>query len=76
MVKPIGEEGIYWLKVHVANCGAFDKIDKKPIEERVAWVDENLPTLMADMVEQGPAEFNLGGRKRTARSCSWLRAGS
>jgi DNA-directed RNA polymerase len=45
--EPIGEDGIRWLKVHVANCGAFDKIDKKPIEERVKWVDDNMPALVA-----------------------------
>ena len=44
---PIGERGIYWLKVHVANCAAYDKIDKKPIEERVQWVDANLETITA-----------------------------
>jgi DNA-directed RNA polymerase, mitochondrial len=43
--EPIGEEGIRWLKVHVANSGAFEKIDKKPIEERVKWVDENIGLL-------------------------------
>ncbi|MGM5019253.1 DNA-directed RNA polymerase [Tardiphaga sp. 367_B4_N1_1] len=48
--KPIGDEGIWWLKVHVANCGAFkgeDKIgiDKKPFEERVKWIDDNLDDL-------------------------------
>jgi DNA-directed RNA polymerase len=40
--KPLGAEGLYWLKVHVANTGAFDKIDKAPFAERVAWVDANL----------------------------------
>lgn len=35
------EEGRYWLKVHVANTGAFQKIDKAPFDERVAWVDDN-----------------------------------
>ena len=40
--EPIGEEGLYWLKVHVANCGDFGKISKRPFEERVAWVDEHL----------------------------------
>lgn len=43
--KPIGEQGIWWLKVHVANCGAFEKVDKKTFEERVQWVDENLMLL-------------------------------
>lgn len=38
----IGEEGLKWLKVHVANCGDFDKISKRPFDERVRWVDENL----------------------------------
>jgi DNA-directed RNA polymerase len=49
--EPIGEEGIYWLKVHVANCGAFDKVDKLPIEERVKWVDENM-MLLTDYVRR------------------------
>lgn len=39
---PIGDEGLRALKTHVANCGAFKKIDKAPIEERIAWVDKNL----------------------------------
>jgi DNA-directed RNA polymerase len=39
---PIGTEGLYWLKVHLANCGDFDKISKRPLEERVAWVDQNI----------------------------------
>jgi DNA-directed RNA polymerase len=39
--EPIGEEGLWWLKVHVANCGDFDKISKQPFEERVQWTDNN-----------------------------------
>jgi DNA-directed RNA polymerase len=38
--KPIGERGLYWLKVHVANCGDFDGISKKPFDERVLWCDD------------------------------------
>lgn len=45
--EPIGEQGLYWLKVHVANCGDFDKISKRPFEERVKWVDENLDRVSA-----------------------------
>jgi DNA-directed RNA polymerase len=37
--EAIGEEGLWWLKVHVANCGDFDKISKRPMKERVEWVD-------------------------------------
>ncbi|MFI4971111.1 MAG: DNA-directed RNA polymerase [Hyphomicrobiales bacterium] len=49
--KPIGEEGIWRLKVHVANCGAFKDankigIDKKTFEERVQWVDDNLSDII------------------------------
>jgi DNA-directed RNA polymerase len=40
--KPLDERGTYWLKVHIANCGAFDKIDKKSFDERVAWVDAHM----------------------------------
>ena len=47
--KPIGAEGLKWLKVHTANCGDFpvtpgeaDKISKRPFDERERWVDENL----------------------------------
>jgi DNA-directed RNA polymerase len=29
----------------VANCGDFDKISKRPLEERVAWVDQHLATI-------------------------------
>jgi DNA-directed RNA polymerase len=39
---PLGEGGLSWLKVHVANCGDFDKISKRPFEERVRWVDSRL----------------------------------
>jgi DNA-directed RNA polymerase len=43
----LNEEGLYWLKVHVANCGAFNKIDKAPFDERVAWVDKHDLELLA-----------------------------
>jgi len=45
--EPIGEEGLYWLKVHVANCGDFDKISKRPFDERVQWVTNNLETIFS-----------------------------
>lgn len=37
----LNDEGLYWLKVHVANCGAFNKIDKASFDKRVAWVEKN-----------------------------------
>jgi DNA-directed RNA polymerase len=45
--EPIGEEGLYWLKVHLANCGDDNKISKQPFDERVAWVDGNLSQIVA-----------------------------
>lgn len=42
----LNDEGLYWLKVHVANCGAFEKIDKAPFDDRVAWVDKRCQALM------------------------------
>jgi DNA-directed RNA polymerase len=48
---PMTEEGMYWLKVHVANTGDFDKISKRSFEDRVAWVDSALDRgLFQDMV--------------------------
>jgi DNA-directed RNA polymerase len=41
--KPLGERGLYWLKVHIANLFGVDKVS---FEERVAWVDKNLETLL------------------------------
>ena len=36
--KRLGAEGLFWLKVHVANCAGYDKHDNKLKEQ---WVDEN-----------------------------------
>lgn len=54
--KPIGERGIWWLKVHVANCAAFKDehgtgLDKKPFEDRVKWVNDNIADI-ADYVKR------------------------
>lgn len=38
---PIGSDGAYWLAVHLANCGDFGKVSKRPLDERVRWVQEN-----------------------------------
>jgi hypothetical protein len=47
-VRPLGEEGLYWLKSQVASLGAsainsFDGgIDRRPFDDRVAWADANM----------------------------------
>ena len=40
---PLGEEGYYWLCVHAANVWGNDKVS---LDERVAWVQENLDDLL------------------------------
>ena len=38
------EHGLYWLKVHVANCFGIDKVS---FEDRVQWVEDNMKMLSA-----------------------------
>lgn len=45
--KPLDADGLYWLKVHLANCGDFQKISKQSFDARVAWADANLDLLQA-----------------------------
>lgn len=45
--KPLGERGLYWLKVHVANLFGIDKV---PYAERVAWVMTNIDKLLDSAV--------------------------
>lgn len=40
--KPLGHRGIFWLKVHIANC--FGQ-DKGRFEARAAWTDQNWEAL-------------------------------
>jgi DNA-directed RNA polymerase len=53
---PITEKGTYWLQVHVANCWAQKGpdgigLDKKPLDERVQWVKENLSLITAHVAD-------------------------
>lgn len=41
--KPLTEDGRRWLAIHTANCFGYDKA---PIEDRVAWVDQNMERLV------------------------------
>lgn len=42
----MSDDGMYWLKTHLANTGDFDKVSKKSFNERVAWVDDNIKTIL------------------------------
>jgi DNA-directed RNA polymerase len=74
--EPIGEEGIAWLKVHVANCGDFEKVSKKSYEERIKWVDENITQIKDcamqdwDRLDPCPHRVSNFGRRPTSPSCS------
>jgi DNA-directed RNA polymerase len=39
--EPLGEYGIGWLSVHLANCGDFDKMSKASFDDRLQWVEDN-----------------------------------
>jgi len=41
--KALGERGVFWLKVHIANSCGFDK---KRMPTRAAWVDTNWESLL------------------------------
>ena len=39
--EPLDGGGLYWLMVHIATTGDFDKMSKATFDERVAWVEDN-----------------------------------
>jgi DNA-directed RNA polymerase, mitochondrial len=43
----LNEESKWWLAVHIANLGDFNKISKQPLEKRVDWVLENEERILA-----------------------------
>lgn len=40
---PLTERGIYWIKVHTANCYGIDKVS---FDDRVKWVDDNMQLIL------------------------------
>ncbi len=40
--KPLGNRGVYWLKVHIANSYGFDKVR---MDDRAAWTDQHWDTI-------------------------------
>lgn len=40
---PLTDRGVYWIKVHTANCYGIDKVS---FEDRVKWVDDNIQLIM------------------------------
>lgn len=73
--EAIGEEGLWWLKVHVANCGDFDKISKRSFEERVAWTDQNVAVIQ-EIAENPIAEQALAVWTKADKPFLFLAAAS
>lgn len=46
--KPLGERGLFWLKVHTANVFGVDKVS---FEERVQWVNDHMEELNDSAVQ-------------------------
>ena len=64
-------QNIRWLKIHIANMGGFEKIDKAPLDERVAWFDHNEGWLM-DLAKDYKSE--LGTWKNADKPFQFLAA--
>lgn len=45
--QTLDADGLYWLKVHVANTGDFNKVSKQDFDSRVWWTDDNVDRLIA-----------------------------
>lgn len=45
--KPLDTAGLAYLKIHLANCGDFDKVSKAPFTKRLMWVAEHQDKLVA-----------------------------
>lgn len=50
--KPLGSAGVFWLKVHIANCLG---VDKAKFDARAAYVDQHWPRLVQAM--HSPLEY-------------------
>lgn len=46
--KPLGKDGLYWLKVHAANTYGKDKLS---LAERVAWTEANLENMAESSID-------------------------
>lgn len=57
---PLGEDGAYWLAIHLANCADFNKLSKKSFDERVAWVTSN-HDLITKVAQDPKGTFEIWG---------------
>jgi DNA-directed RNA polymerase len=52
--RALGERGLRWLKIHLANLAGFDK---GSFDERVKWVDDHMEDIYDSALN--PLEVNL-----------------
>lgn len=52
--RALGTRGLFWLKVHIANCFGFDK---PRFDVRAAWVDQNLDALRVVLQDNVDSEL-------------------
>lgn len=45
--KKMTETGAKWLKIHIANCWANNKLDKAKYDKRIKWVEDNTEAIVA-----------------------------
>ncbi|KAJ2098316.1 DNA-directed RNA polymerase, partial [Coemansia sp. S100] len=67
--RPLGERGMYWLKIHLANLFGKDKLSH---DERLAFVDSNLGNIMASA--DNPVPDSLVDGSTDAAQPWWLEA--
>lgn len=59
--KPLGPRGLFWLKVHIANCMGYDKVR---MAERARWVDEHWESFREAL--QAPMDSPVWGTQADA----------
>lgn len=52
--KPLGQDGIKWLKIHTANLFGVDKVS---FEDRLKWVDDNISELLGSALDPLACQF-------------------
>lgn len=57
--KPLGKRGVYWLKVHIANCFGVDDVRFK---ERAAWTDVNWEYLLQGAEDPANSDLYRGNK--------------
>jgi DNA-directed RNA polymerase len=56
--RVLTQSGAYWLAVHLANCGDFNKVSKQPFDTRVQWVADN-EQMIFDIARDPRGTFHL-----------------